>query len=254
VSNTKSPDSAGKGDDAHGAPNKNKRTPSDRVKPESDALDAQDPDPKDLDLDESEPDAAVDESDAPDADPPDAADPTDSDSADADPTDGAAASQSDELTVKPYAKRWWIIGSVALVVIIIDQITKIWAVDALADKNIDLIWGARFNLVFNTGSAFSIGQGFGRWLSLLIVFVIIAVLAYARTIASRGMTILFGLVIGGAIGNLIDRLVRAEDGFMTGGVVDFIDIVRWWGIFNVADMAVVCGAFGLFVLGMREPA
>jgi len=65
--------------------------------------------------------------------------------------------------------------------------------------------------------------------------------------------VLFGAIAGGAIGNVIDRIFRAKDGFMSGGVIDFIDF-QWWPIFNVADIAVVCGAMGLMWLSFREPA
>jgi signal peptidase II len=75
---------------------------------------------------------------------------------------------------------------------------------------------------------------------------------YARTVTDRRMLVLFGAIAGGAIGNLLDRLLRADDGFMSGGVVDFIDF-QWWPIFNVADMAVVCGAIGLMLLSLTEP-
>ena len=145
------------------------------------------------------------------------------------------------------------VAAIALIVIIADQITKIWAVSALADRNIiDLFWTARFNLTYNFGSAFGLGTQLGRWLSVVIVAVVIAVLMYARHITNRRMLVLFGAIVGGAIGNLIDRLLRAEKGFMSGGVVDFIDF-QWWPIFNIADIAVVCGAFGLMVLSLREP-
>ncbi|MBT6443529.1 MAG: signal peptidase II [Acidimicrobiaceae bacterium] len=146
-----------------------------------------------------------------------------------------------------------IVVSVGVVVLVLDQITKIWAASALVDRNIDLFWTARFNLTRNFGSAFGLGSGIGRWLGVLILFVIGGVLWYARTITDRRMVVLFGAIAGGAIGNVIDRIFRAEDGFMTGGVIDFIDF-QWWPIFNVADIAVVCGATGLMWLSFREPA
>lgn len=149
--------------------------------------------------------------------------------------------------------RWWPVFVVAAVVIVVDQLTKAWAASALVDRDIDLFWTARLNLTRNYGSAFGLGAGLGRWLGVLIVGVVIAVLWYARNITDRRMLVLFGAIAGGAVGNLIDRIARAENGFMTGGVVDFIDF-QWWPIFNVADMAVVCGGIGLVWLSMREPA
>ncbi len=66
-----------------------------------------------------------------------------------------------------------------------------------------------------------------------------------------------GLVIGGAIGNVADRLFRAGDGFLGGAVIDFIDL-QWWPIFNVADMAVTVGGvilvLGSLLAGRSQPA
>ena len=61
-----------------------------------------------------------------------------------------------------------------------------------------------------------------------------------------------GLIGGGAVGNLIDRAVRGDQGFMHGAVVDFINL-QWWPVFNVADMGVVVGAILLVVAGLRAP-
>jgi signal peptidase II len=64
--------------------------------------------------------------------------------------------------------------------------------------------------------------------------------------------VLIGIVVGGALGNVVDRLSRARDGFMSGAVVDFIDL-QWWPIFNVADAAVVVGGILLAVTMVMEP-
>lgn len=141
----------------------------------------------------------------------------------------------------------------AVAVIVVDQVTKVWAVAGLETRTIELIWTLRLRLIRNTGFAFGLGEGFGRWLAVLIVGVIVGVLVYARRINDRTTVIVLGLIVGGAIGNLIDRLVRAEDGFMSGGVVDFVDL-QWWPVFNVADMAVVCGAGALVLLSSRAPS
>ena len=146
------------------------------------------------------------------------------------------------------------VAAVGVVIIVIDQITKVWAVSALQnpDRDIDLFWTLRLNFTENFGSAFGLGAGLGRWLGLVILVVIVAVLWYARSISDRRVLVLLGAIAGGAIGNIIDRVVRAEDGFLSGGVVDFIDF-QWWPIFNIADMAVVGGAIGLMLLSFREP-
>jgi len=112
---------------------------------------------------------------------------------------------------------------VAGVVLILDQITKIWAASSLVDRDIDLFWTARLNLTRNYGSAFGLGSSFGRWLGIAIIGIIIGVIVYSRSITDRRMLVLLGGITGGAIGNIIDRIFRAEDGFMSGGVIDFID-------------------------------
>lgn len=150
------------------------------------------------------------------------------------------------------ATRALILGTAAFAVLIVDQITKVWAVAELSDRNIDLFWTLRLNLTRNTGASFGLGSGGGRWLALVVLVVVAAVLRYARTIDDRRVVLLLGAIVGGAVGNLIDRVVRADDGWFSGGVIDFIDF-QWWPIFNVADMAVVCGAIGLLLLSMREP-
>lgn len=152
--------------------------------------------------------------------------------------------------------RWCIVGGVALAVIAIDQLSKNWALERLADgQMIDVIGTLRFNLAFNTGMAFSKGSGSGAIIGLVVVVVVVVLLFVARTLRSGFQLVLVGLIIGGAVGNLLDRLFRAPlvgeaDGFMSGAVVDFID-VQFWPIWNVADMGVVVGAIALALFGLR---
>ena len=142
---------------------------------------------------------------------------------------------------------------VAAAVLMLDQLSKIWATSALADRDIDLFWTLRLHLIRNTGSAFGVGSDFGRWLGLVVIGVVIGVIVYARRVTDRRILFLLAGIVGGAVGNLIDRFVRADDGVLSGGVIDFIDL-QWWPVFNVADMAVVCGAIGLMLLtSVRSP-
>ncbi len=143
---------------------------------------------------------------------------------------------------------------VAAAVLIADQATKRWALDRLTpgscqqpDACIDLVAGARFHLVFNKGAAFAQGTGFGPVLGALAIL-ITAVLLYLawRRVDTRG-SLLLGAIAGGAIGNLVDRATRAEDGMLSGAVVDFVDL-GWWPVFNVADAAIVCGVLGFVVV------
>jgi signal peptidase II len=81
----------------------------------------------------------------------------------------------------------------------------------------------------------------------------VAILLRTGRQATRPLAaVALGMVVGGALGNLSDRAFREGEGFLGGGVVDFIDL-QWWPIFNVADMGVVCGAILLVMLSWREP-
>ena len=134
----------------------------------------------------------------------------------------------------------------AMVVVVVDQWTKHWAVTVLgADREIEVFWTLQFNLAFNSGMAFSRGEGFGPVIAVVATGVIVWLLISLRTESSRLSTVGMGLVIGGAAGNLIDRLFRGE-AWLRGAVVDFIDF-QWFPIFNIADMAINVGA-GVLIL------
>jgi len=133
------------------------------------------------------------------------------------------------------------------VVVAVDQLTKHWAVTSLGtDREIELFWTLQLNLGFNNGMAFGQGQGFGPLIAVVATVVIVYLLVTLRSESTRMSTIGIGLLIGGAAGNLIDRMFRGDDGFLRGAVVDFIDF-QWFPIFNVADMAINVGA-GLLIL------
>jgi signal peptidase II len=149
---------------------------------------------------------------------------------------------------------------VAAVVVAVDQLTKWWALNRLSlqgcgvpDGCIDLIGTLRFRLVENPGGAFSFGTDFGPLLGLVAAVMAVVLLRISRS-AGPGVALCLGLVTGGAVGNLTDRLLRARDGVLSGHVVDFIDL-QWWPVFNVADMAIVTGVATLALLSLRrEPA
>lgn len=153
--------------------------------------------------------------------------------------------------------RW--AAPIVVIVALLDQLTKRWALNRLIpgscdvpDACIDLVAGARFRLVFNTGAALDRGEGFGPVLAVLVSIITIALLVAAARRTDRLGPALLGLVAGGAIGNLIDRVTRAEDGILSGPVVDFIDL-GWWPVFNVADAAVVGGVLGFVALAWFQP-
>jgi signal peptidase II len=148
------------------------------------------------------------------------------------------------------------IALVAAAVLVIDQLTKVWAASGLDDRTIHVVWKLQLRLVRNPGTAFSIGEGKGQLLGVVACIVAIVLVHLARQPRSWVSAIGLALVLGGALGNVIDRLVRAPHGFMTGHVVDFIDF-QFWPVFNVADMGVTCGIILVILdlqdLSRREP-
>ncbi|MGK2928507.1 MAG: signal peptidase II [Acidimicrobiales bacterium] len=132
--------------------------------------------------------------------------------------------------------------AVAGLLVVIDQLTKWWAVEALSDPSriIDLFWTLRFRLIYNSGTAFSLTEDTGPIVSVVAVVVVIFLLRSGRDQRSRLVVAGYGLVVGGTIGNLIDRAFREGDGLFAGGVVDFVD-PQWFPVFNVADAALTIG-------------
>jgi len=99
--------------------------------------------------------------------------------------------------------------------------------------------------VRNSGAAFSLGTGFTVILTVVAVAVVAVIVRTASRMRSAAWAIALGLVLGGALGNLTDRVFRAPD-FLRGHVVDWISVFgprgEHWPIFNLADSAIVCGA------------
>lgn len=157
-----------------------------------------------------------------------------------------------EAARQPYRFRWTLIALlVALAVIGIDQLTKVWALANLTEGVAKPVFGEALQwlLMFNSGAAFSFLSG-ATWLFTIVSsLVVIVLLVFLRKAQSPIWSIVGGLVLGGALGNLIDRFFR-DPGFAQGHVVDFV-YTPWMmpAIYNVADIAVVCG-MGLFIICM----
>ena len=149
--------------------------------------------------------------------------------------------------------RWTLIGVVAAVVVGLDQLTKWWALQTLDTRTIDVVWTLRFNLVLNRGAAFGLGSRYAPLIALAAVVVVVFVLGTTRGLDALWPRLGIALVLGGALGNLADRLFREGDGLLGGAVVDFVDL-QWWPVFNVADAAVCVGAVLLVLTAAREPA
>lgn len=142
----------------------------------------------------------------------------------------------------------WILG---VVVLVADQVTKQIALGTLKDGPVDVVWTLRMRLTYNSGMAFGAGTGFGPAIAVL-AFLIIVVLARSMSRQrTRAVAIALGLLVGGATGNFMDRVVRSP-GLLRGSVVDFIDF-QWFPVFNVADIAINLGA-ALLVLSLAREA
>jgi signal peptidase II len=140
-------------------------------------------------------------------------------------------------------------ASVAALAVAADQLTKEWALRALADGAIHLFWTLRLQVTVNTGASFSIGRGRSAVFSLIGIVIVAVLVASIRGLRTTSTAVAMGLVVGGAMGNLTDRLVREHGG----GVIDFIDF-QWWPVFNVADICIFCGAVLLVLLTLRSPS
>lgn len=135
------------------------------------------------------------------------------------------------------------------VVLALDQATKSWAVATLVDgRTIPLFWTFELDLALNPGFAFSQGTGLTGLITVVGLVLVAGLVWWSRGATSPLMASGLALLLGGACGNLADRLFRDHGG----AVVDFID-PEWWPVFNVADIAVFFGAALLILSSIREP-
>ncbi len=139
-------------------------------------------------------------------------------------------------------QRWRTLLSVAWFIWILDLATKAWAVSQLSHRGSIKILGDFFQLTFvrNPGAAFSFASEATFLLSLFGIFVLIVIVYFAPQITSKGWAVVLGLVMGGVLGNLMDRIFR-EPGILRGHVIDWMQLPHW-PIFNVADTSIVCAA------------
>lgn len=146
-------------------------------------------------------------------------------------------------------KRTLLFG-IAATVLLFDIITKVAAVAFIDPQRPISIIGdvVTLRLIRNPGAAFSMATGMTWLLTILAVVVTVVVVRIGGRLRSAWWVLGLGLVLGGAVGNLIDRIFRSP-GPMRGHVVDFVS-VGWFPIFNVADSAVVCGAILIVALNI----
>jgi signal peptidase II len=147
---------------------------------------------------------------------------------------------------------WTVVfGGVGLVILFLDQLTKALALAHLTPGEPVNVVGSllKFNLIRNSGAAFSLGAGYTPYISAIQIIVAIGVIYLSRKLGSAGWAVAFGLLFGGAVGNILDRIFRDPSPFH-GHVVDFLQTPHW-AIFNVADMAVTSAAVLLVIQTLR---
>ena len=146
--------------------------------------------------------------------------------------------------------------SLAAAVLLVDLVTKLVVVARIEPgEDIRVLGGALYlTHLRNTGAAFSFAEGFTVVFTLVALAVVVVIVRTARRLFSTGWAVTLGLVLGGAVGNLVDRVFR-DPGFLRGGVVDFLSVLgpdgEMWPVFNVADSAIVCGGILGAVLALR---
>ena len=135
-----------------------------------------------------------------------------------------------------------IFSVLAISIVIIDQITKFIVLKGKPDVNLGIL---KINLVQNTGAGFGILKGWPLLLALVSLIVAAGVIFYYKKIPKKMLPqVLFGLFLGGVVGNGIDRLFRSY-------VIDFIDF-GWWPAFNIADAAITISVIGLVIWMWKE--
>ncbi|GGP89834.1 signal peptidase II [Actinomadura coerulea] len=153
--------------------------------------------------------------------------------------------------MSPRPRRVGVLVAVALAALAADIVSKIIVVSTLQDREPVRLLGGLLTLreTRNSGAAFSIGTGYTIVFTLIACGVVVAILRTARNLRSAPWAVCLGLLLGGAVGNLIDRLLRAPAP-LKGHVVDWIQLPHW-PVFNLADSAIVCGGVLAVLLAAR---
>ncbi|MEV6110713.1 signal peptidase II [Streptomyces sp. NPDC051940] len=166
--------------------------------------------------------------------------------------DDAAQTPEAEAELPRGPRRIGVLLSVALVVYVLDLVSKLIVVKELEpDHDTIRVIGdvLKLQVVRNPGAAFGIGQSMTVVFTLIAVIVIVVIARLARRLYSLPWAIALGLLLGGPLGNLTDRLFRSP-GFFEGHVVDFIAPTHF-AVFNLADSAIVCGGILIVLLSFR---
>ena len=161
--------------------------------------------------------------------------------------DGNAPEQTrGETSQPPRRRRMWLLLGLAAAVLLADIISKTVVVATIRQgENIRTLGGLLYLTdLRNSGAAFSFAQGATIIFTVIAAVVVVVIVRTSRRLYSALWATALGLVLGGAVGNLVDRLFRSP-GFGRGAVVDFLSLfapnAQVWPAFNVADSAIVCG-------------
>jgi signal peptidase II len=158
---------------------------------------------------------------------------------------------SKEGAMRARRRRVGVLFAVAVAALTLDTLSKIAVVARLEHREPIRLLGGLLTLTVsrNSGAAFSIGTGMTIVFTVIAAGVIVAILRTARRLRSLPWAISLGLLLGGATGNLVDRIARAPAP-LQGHVVDWIELPRW-PVFNLADSAIVCGGALAVLLAAR---
>lgn len=168
-----------------------------------------------------------------------------------------ATAEADDAVVPertPSPRQGHLVGltlSVAAFVVVIDQITKLLAIRYLEGQDPIELLGGLITLTFlrNPGAAFGFGTGYTFVFTAIATVVAVFIIRKSRQIGSIGWAIALGGLLGGAVGNLIDRVFR-EPGLFQGHVVDWITFPNF-AVFNLADASIVCSSLLMVLLALR---
>jgi signal peptidase II len=151
-------------------------------------------------------------------------------------------------TPAPRIRALVLLAIVALGAYAFDQLTKLAVTSNMTEGETIPVLGQvlQFHYIKNSGAAFSLGEGMTWIFSIVATAVAVFIVVFARRIRSFAWAALFGMLLGGNLGNLTDRLFR-EPSFGQGHVIDFLQIWGFPAIFNIADVAIVA-SMGLFIL------
>jgi signal peptidase II len=171
---------------------------------------------------------------------------------DAQPQDGGPP---DTGTVPVRPRKVGLLAVIALTVVVLDVISKVVVVATVQpNEPVRLLGGLVYlSLIRNPGAAFSMATGMTWLLALIAIGVVVVIVRMAPRLRSTPWAVSLGLVLGGAIGNLIDRIFRAP-GFLQGHVVDFVSVfgpnAEYFPVFNVADSAITIGGISLVITAL----